>query len=67
MAEKREGMIDREVLWTWERMMEKTEKYCVYGTHECVDDKTGLDIMVTGWWVTAQVKDDVLARLECLN
>lgn len=55
-------MTDTTCLWTYERMMFKTEVYCVY--HKDYYEQIGME--VEGWWMSRAALDDVM-RYECLN
>jgi len=53
---------DSAVLWTYSRMIEKTEIYCKYHTeyYEQLGKK------IEGWFMSKLALDDVI-RFECLN
>ena len=54
---------DRECLWTFNRLMEKTEPYCFRS--EDMIDTAGM-LVLAGWWLSKLAYDDV-DRFECLN
>lgn len=58
-------MSDTAVLWTWERLMEKTEAVCFHvGTQMANEDGTA---WLEGWFMKEWLFNDICERLECLN
>jgi hypothetical protein len=53
---------DRTCLWTYERMMLKTEPYCHYTEFYCEQ----LAMEIKGWFMSRLALDDVV-KYECPN
>jgi hypothetical protein len=47
---------DTAVLWTWERMMQKTELYCEY--RDFYSEQ--FQMQISGWWMSRLALDDVI-------
>jgi len=50
------------VLWTYERMLKKTDVYCRYTSYYCEQLQTWIE----GWWMSRKALDDVM-RFEWPN